>query len=447
MRTVYQCLILCFVLVGKMIMRLVPCPRLSWAWSNAVSRTTCLLKSKHGTQPTPTVIPAKAGIQSFLYCLLMILMFISESVFAANEFAVHLSAQQQLLPDVDDGIIVWQQYVEFENAWDWDILGIDLNDINAPVPIDVAVFNADQTNPAVWNTTVVWQDNDTNDGDWNIWMADITDANIPQYYPLDEFQADQTRPAIHGHIAVWQDDYNPGNSDLYAADISDPANPYLFEVDTFDKNQAAPAIYRNTIVYQDDTYGDWDVMSADVWLKNVPTYTWIVADTESLNQTHLAVTDKTLVWQQETTTGNSDIKAADISDPANPIEFIVADGAADQTAPDISGHLVVWQDDRNGHWDIYGYNLITRKEFRITADPANQTNPAISGNLVVWEHTPAGGVSNIYAAYLEESDIADCPTPLAGDIDGDCRVTLSDFMAVAENWLTCNLEPIEACTN
>ena len=381
----------------------------------------------------------KAVYHCMIPCVVLICIIAGAN--AANEFGVYPSAQPQLLPDVDDGTIVWQQNV----GGDWDIFGIDLDDTNAPVPIEVAPFAANQTNPAIWNTTVVWQDNDTNDGDWNIWMADIADANIPQYYPLDEFEADQISPAIHGHLAVWQDEYNADNSDLYAADISDPANPYLFEVDTYENNQANPAIYRNTIVYLDYTHGDWDVLSADVWLKNIPTYTWIVADTEGLNQTHLAMADKTVVWQQETVGGHSDIRAADISDPLNPVELIVADDTADQTSPDISGHLVVWQDKRNNHWDIYGYNLVTRKEFRITDDPADQTNPAISGNLVVWEHTPTGGVSNIYAVYLEGADIADCPNPLAGDVDGDCRVTLTDFITVAQNWLTCTLEPAGAC--
>ena len=38
-----------------------------------------------------------------------------------------------------------------------------------------------------------------------------------------------------------------------------------------------------------------------------------------------------------------------------------------------------------------------------------------------------------------------CETPLAGDIDGDCMVTLSDLAIMASDWLKCNLIPVEAC--
>ena len=96
--------------------------------------------------------------------------------------------------------------------------------------------------------------------------------------------------------------------------------------------------------------------------------------------------------------------------------------------------------------DIYGYNLITRKEFQITADSAHQTNPAISGTLAVWEDsrvTPA----NIYHTWLEDDVAADCPNRLAGDVDGDCRINLVDFVRMAEEWLTCALNPISACVN
>lgn len=40
--------------------------------------------------------------------------------------------------------------------------------------------------------------------------------------------------------------------------------------------------------------------------------------------------------------------------------------------------------DRNGNWDIYGYNLIEKEEFQITTDSSDQRNPAVYGDIVVW---------------------------------------------------------------
>ena len=53
--------------------------------------------------------------------------------------------------------------------------------------------------------------------------------------------------------------------------------------------------------------------------------------------------------------------------------------------PAIYEDITVWEELRNQDWDIYGYNLKTREEFRITADPSIQVNPAIYGNIIVWE--------------------------------------------------------------
>lgn len=57
----------------------------------------------------------------------------------------------------------------------------------------------------------------------------------------------------------------------------------------------------------------------------------------------------------------------------------------DQGAPRISGDRVIYEDDRNGNFDIYLYDLSTNTETQITSDPDNQTMPDISGDRVVYE--------------------------------------------------------------
>jgi len=53
--------------------------------------------------------------------------------------------------------------------------------------------------------------------------------------------------------------------------------------------------------------------------------------------------------------------------------------------PDASGSIVVWEDYRNGNYDIYAYNIETGEEMQITNNAASQYDPKISGNLIVWE--------------------------------------------------------------
>ncbi len=157
-----------------------------------------------------------------------------------------------------------------------------------------------------------------------------------------------------------------------------------------------------------------------------------------VNEMAPAISGNTVVWQNNAG-WDFDIYAADISDPANPVDFpIVADGSS-QENPDIDGNIVVWQDNRHKHWDIFGYNLTTGREFRITDDPHDQRNPAISGNLVVWQDN-RDGWPNIYAVQLTGPNIARCLEAIPGDLNKDCRLDFTDFSLMAANWLECNLD-------
>jgi beta propeller repeat protein len=66
-------------------------------------------------------------------------------------------------------------------------------------------------------------------------------------------------------------------------------------------------------------------------------------------------------------------------------EFQITAEPHDQCLPAIYGDIVVWQDNRNGNWDIYGYDLSTKEEFQIAAGPSDQVYPAICNRRVVWK--------------------------------------------------------------
>ena len=81
-------------------------------------------------------------------------------------------------------------------------------------------------------------------------------------------------------------------------------------------------------------------------------------------------------------------------DLSNGRTFPVYHGPADQRLPAVSGGLVVWQDNRNGDWDIYGARLTGNQAGAGVADrdrPRQQTTPAVSGNNVVWQNQTASG--------------------------------------------------------
>jgi len=52
--------------------------------------------------------------------------------------------------------------------------------------------------------------------------------------------------------------------------------------------------------------------------------------------------------------------------------------------PVIDGNTVIWEDDRNGDYDIYGYDLSSGAEFPICIRPGDQIAPDVAGDTVVW---------------------------------------------------------------
>ncbi len=57
---------------------------------------------------------------------------------------------------------------------------------------------------------------------------------------------------------------------------------------------------------------------------------------------------------------------------------------------DISGSVVVWQDERDGNADIFRYDVRTNTESRVTTDPAAQTKPRVDDGVVIWQDERAG---------------------------------------------------------
>ena len=82
----------------------------------------------------------------------------------------------------------------------------------------------------------------------------------------------------------------------------------------------------------------------------------------------------------------SDVAATAQPAPFTTIFLTTSHGAKN---PSTSSRYVVWQDRRNGNWDIYAYDLVDGVEFQVTRDPHDQIFPSISGTVVVWEDVVA----------------------------------------------------------
>jgi len=78
----------------------------------------------------------------------------------------------------------------------------------------------------------------------------------------------------------------------------------------------------------------------------------------------------------------ANLAALDVSGASG--EVLITTDTANQAFPAISGKRIVYEDNRNGNWNIYMYNLSTNTEKQITTNTAIQGEPAISGKRIVW---------------------------------------------------------------
>ena len=94
-----------------------------------------------------------------------------------------------------------------------------------------------------------------------------------------------------------------------------------------------------------------------------------------------AMYGNTIVWQDQRN-GNWDIYLYNLSTST---ESRITTDESNQTKPSIYGDRIVWQDERNGNRDIYMYDLSTQKETRITDESSDQVDPAIYKDRIVWQ--------------------------------------------------------------
>lgn len=251
-------------------------------------------------------------------------------------------------PAVSDPYIVWQcttgLYYWYEEG-DGDIY---LYDTRSGELTCICADGADQSNPAIAGTRVVWED--MRGGDADLYLYDLATGREE---PVSVQAGDQTDPAISGDRIVWVD-RRSGNSDIYLFDLSTGEE---IPVCTNNAEQQSPAIDGDYVVYRDNRDGDWDIYLYDIVGRK---------------------------------------------------EYVVCAAPMDQWSPAISGNRIVWVDDRDAEGDQeYLYNTI---HLFILGDATPAGFPDLIITDLSW--TPANPVAGddvTFEATIQ--NVGDGPTP------------------------------------
>ena len=100
--------------------------------------------------------------------------------------------------------------------------------------------------------------------------------------------------------------------------------------------------------------------------------------------------DYGVVWQ-DNRNGNFDIYMYTSGPNSLEPEIQVTTNSGNDQYPKIYNDTIVYQSDRNGNWDIYIYNITSKIETQITNSVGNEEYPDIDGNHIVWQDSRNGG--------------------------------------------------------
>jgi hypothetical protein len=304
---------------------------------------------------------------------------------------------------------------------------------------------------------VVWQSKESASANWTICGVVLDTGSVPDNRDFCTVaSADQQFPALAynsnncQHLVVWQDareSIYPG-WDIYGQLVL--CTPELigdafgfFKPPGRAKDQLHPAVAYNStddeylVVWEDSLCHSWPYTVDDIYGWRVDSEGNLIGDVipisiatdcesdESVQQSPAVAYNSQdnqylVVWEDDRN-GNWDIYGQVISTTGMLFggNFPIIEIQGNQQSPDLAYnsqnnlYLVVWQDNRYGNWDIYGRRVLPtgrlHGDFRISFSAGSEQIPAMAYNsqdneyLVVWQDM-RNGDEDIYGQRVGSDD-------------------------------------------
>jgi len=275
----------------------------------------------------------------------------------------------QFQPKVWGTRIVWSDYRSSNPTIAlFDTTDASLSFLPSPHP------SLDHLNPDLSSTLVVWEEG-CSSCPHDIWALDLSSR---QLLPIATSPADETTPAVSDSTIVWRS-FNGSSHALIALDLSSGLTTTIASHPAqADFSFGRPLIDGSTIVWSENFSHSSHLVAFDLSSRSISPLATIPFPSPdyALSYPYLVFTDPALVLFHL---------------PSGRTQTLFQGWLAH--APAIHGNLVVWaggQDWERSDLDIYGFDLSTNRPFLISNHPARETAPDVFGERVVWQREENG---------------------------------------------------------
>jgi beta propeller repeat protein len=291
---------------------------------------------------------------------------------------------------------------------------IHLDEVSGAVN-ELADVTRGAKNPHARRGRVVWQDQSS--GSFNIYTRNLTGADT-SVKAVTTSALSQENPKTDGRYVVWQARQPNGNWDVYLKDL-ESTDPAVALSQTPTRDEINPAVEWPWVVYQVKSSGDPAAISLLV-AQNLLTSATLPVSTSTQDEVDPDIQGGRVVWQDFRDVGPGEIYFRNLEngDPARRITT----NSWGQYHPAIFDNMIVWQDNRAGQVDLWGFDLLRNAEIQLTSTPENETRPFIDGEWVVAEEDSLGAnVQNIRLVNIPSAKVV----PLTRSISFKSRPSLS----------------------
>ncbi len=244
----------------------------------------------------------------------------------------------------------------------------------------VATADSGPAMPHARGRWLVWQESGS--GAANIRARRLDAAGQP--LRVTDSARSQELPRTDGRHVVWQGRGENGNWDVYLADLD---NPLVIQriTATDSLHETAPVIDWPWVVFQRrpvDGSAPWQLQAVNLaTAETFPVYPG------AGDQVGPALQAGRVVWQDFRDPGFGEIYFQDLESGTT---LRLTEDTFGQYHPRIDGPWVVWQDNRHGQVEIYGYHLLRGASERLTLGPGNKARPFLAGGWLLFEEDTLG---------------------------------------------------------